>query len=130
MTTPVAITGSAVVAPDGAAAPTGALPVEARERAGRVERISGLALAAGAAALADAGVAVGIRRARAGVVLGTAFGCFLTNAEYLERFAAGGMAAASPRLFAATVSNAAAGEVSIARARKQLGFDPKFRAGA
>jgi 3-oxoacyl-[acyl-carrier-protein] synthase II len=49
-----------------------------------------------------------------GIVLGTAFGCFLTNAAYQRRLAEGGPSAASPRLFAATVSNAAAGELSIA----------------
>jgi 3-oxoacyl-[acyl-carrier-protein] synthase II len=48
------------------------------------------------------------------VVLGTAFGCFLTNAAYARRIAEGGPGAASPRLFAATVSNAAAGELAIA----------------
>jgi 3-oxoacyl-[acyl-carrier-protein] synthase II len=53
-------------------------------------------------------------RPRLGIVLGTAFGCFLTNAAYQRRFAEGGPSAASPRLFAATVSNAAAGELSIA----------------
>jgi 3-oxoacyl-(acyl-carrier-protein) synthase len=47
-------------------------------------------------------------------VIGTAFGCALTNAAYAERLATGGPAAASPRLFAATVSNAAAGELAIA----------------
>src|SRR5262245_61877144 len=53
-------------------------------------------------------------RPRLGIVLGTTFGCFLTNAAYQRRFAEGGPSAASPRLFAATVSNAAAGELSIA----------------
>src|SRR5207237_450769 len=51
---------------------------------------------------------------RAGIVLGTAFGCFLTNAAYQRRLAAEGPPGASPRLFAATVSNAAAGELAIA----------------
>jgi 3-oxoacyl-[acyl-carrier-protein] synthase II len=49
-----------------------------------------------------------------GIVLGTAFGCFLTNAAYQRRLAETSAAAASPRLFAATVSNAAAGELAIA----------------
>jgi len=114
VTAPVAITGGAAVAPGGEPLATGALSAEVRERVGRVERISGLTLAAGLHALADAGVATAGCRERAGVVLGTAFGCFLTNAEYQERFASGGVAAASPRLFAATVSNAAAGELGIA----------------
>src|SRR5207244_2264754 len=67
-------------------------------------------------ALAAAGLeaADGAPRPRLGVVLGTAFGCFLTNADYQRRFLEGGPAAASPRLFAATVSNAAAGELAIA----------------
>jgi 3-oxoacyl-[acyl-carrier-protein] synthase II len=111
--TPIAITGGGCVAPGAGALATEALPVELRERMGRVERLSALALAAGAAALADARVGLGSRRDRAGIVLGTAFGCFLTNADYQERLAAGGVAAASPRLFAATVSNAAAGELGI-----------------
>jgi 3-oxoacyl-(acyl-carrier-protein) synthase len=114
VTADVAITGSALVAPGGEPVPGAALPAELRDRISRVERLSGLALAAGFGALGDSGIAVRSRHERAGVVLGTAFGCFLTNAEYQERLAAGGVAAASPRLFAATVSNAAAGEVSIA----------------
>jgi 3-oxoacyl-(acyl-carrier-protein) synthase len=114
VTVGVAITGGAVLAPGGGPVPGDALPGELRERISRVERVSGLALAAGFGALGDAGITLEARRERAGVVLGTAFGCFLTNAEYQQRFAAGGVGAASPRLFAATVSNAAAGEVSIA----------------
>ena len=64
----------------------------------------------------EAGLAVtdGAPRPRVGVALGTAFGCFLTNAAYQRRVATDGPRAASPRLFAATVSNAAAGEVGIA----------------
>jgi len=114
MTVPVAITGGTLVAPDGRSLAAAALSPEVRERVGRVERISGLALAAGVQALGDAGGTVDVRRERAGVVLGTAFGCFLTDHEYQERFVSGGVAAASPRLFAATVSNAAAGELGIA----------------
>jgi 3-oxoacyl-(acyl-carrier-protein) synthase len=113
----VAITGGAVVAPSGDAVPTASLSAEWRERVGRVERISALALTAGVRALAQAGLAVGPRREDAGIVLGTAFGCFLTNADFQRRVAAGGPSAASPRSFAATVSNAAAGELAIA-----LGF--------
>jgi 3-oxoacyl-[acyl-carrier-protein] synthase II len=87
-----------------------------RARATRAERISQLALAAADAALLDAGLRLvdGEPRASIGVVLGTAFGCFLTNAAYQHRVASGGPAAASPRLFAATVSNAAAGEIGVA----------------
>jgi 3-oxoacyl-(acyl-carrier-protein) synthase len=87
-----------------------------RARAARAERVSQLALAAADAALVDAGLRLvdGEPRASIGIVLGTAFGCFLTNAAYQHRVATGGPAAASPRLFAATVSNAAAGEIGVA----------------
>jgi len=114
VTADVVITGGATLAPGGGPVAAGALSGELRDRVARVERISALALAAGAGALGDAGIDARLRRERAGVVFGTAFGCWLTNAEYQERFAVGGVGAASPRLFAATVSNAAAGEVSIA----------------
>jgi 3-oxoacyl-[acyl-carrier-protein] synthase II len=92
------------------------LPEPVRTRAGRAERVTQLVLSAAAPALAMAGLATtdGDPRPRIGVVLGTAFGCFLTNAAYQRRFAEGGPASASPRLFAATVSNAAAGELAIA----------------
>jgi len=97
--------------------PLGHLPEAVQARAARSERITALTLAAAGAALAAArlvpdgstGPSPGI-----GVVLGTAFGCFLSNAAYQQRFAEGGAAAASPRIFAATVSNAAAGELAIA----------------
>ena len=108
----VVITGSgSVTAPS-----LDALPEAVRARAARAERVSQLALAAADAALLDAGLhlADGEPRAGIGVVLGTAFGCFLTNAAYQHRVATGGPAAASPRLFAATVSNAAAGEIGVA----------------
>src|SRR5207249_2926578 len=70
--------------------------------------------AAAGRALAAAGLAAAAPETRAGIVLGTAFGCFLTNAAYQRRLAAEGPPGASPRLFAATVSNAAAGELAIA----------------
>src|SRR5205823_5985739 len=86
-----------------------------RGRASRAERVTQLLLAAGGRALATAGFdAAAAAETRAGIVVGTAFGCFLTNAAYQRRVAAGGQTAASPRLFAATVSNAAAGELAIA----------------
>lgn len=93
-----------------------ALPEAVRARAARAERVTQLAFSAVAPALAMAGLAAsdGDPRPWIGLVLGTAFGCFLTNAAYQRRFAAGGPPAASPRLFAATVSNAAAGELAIA----------------
>lgn len=91
------------------------LPEAARSRAARSERITQLAFSAVGPALAMAGLATtdGEPRARVGIVVGTAFGCLLTNAAFERRLVQGGAAAASPRLFAATVSNAAAGEVSI-----------------
>lgn len=93
-----------------------ALPEPVRVRASRSERVTQLAFSAAGPALAMAGLAMtdGDPRPWIGLVLGTAFGCFLTNAAYQRRFASGGASAASPRLFAATVSNAAAGEVAIA----------------
>ena len=113
----IALTGAGALTPAAAAEPVLARLAEpVRARAARAERITQLALVAGGAALAAAGLEVfeGPPRARIGVVLGTAFGCFLTNAAYQRRLAEGGPAAASPRLFAATVSNAAAGELGIA----------------
>jgi 3-oxoacyl-[acyl-carrier-protein] synthase II len=109
--TEIAITGAA-------AAVVGELPEPpeaVRVRAARAERVTQLALAAAGRALVDAGLMMteGAPRPRLGVALGTAFGCFLTNAAYQRRLAADGAKLASPRLFAATVSNAAAGEVAI-----------------
>jgi 3-oxoacyl-[acyl-carrier-protein] synthase II len=114
VTTPVAITGAGERL--GTDDPLAGLPEPVRARGQRAERVTALALGAVAAALRGAGLAAldGPPRPRLGIVLGTAFGCFLTNAAYQRRLAEGGPAAASPRLFAATVSNAAAGEVSIA----------------
>src|SRR5262249_42670516 len=92
-------------------------PEAVQARAARSERITALTLAAAGAALAAARLVPNGSTApnpRAGVVLGTAFGCFLSNAAYQQRFVEGGPAAASPRIFAATVSNAAAGELAIA----------------
>jgi len=107
---PLAITGVGT-APSGVA-----LPEAVRARAARAERVPQLALGACGAALAAAGLAVtdGAPRPRVGIVLGTAYGCFLTNAAFQRGVAARGQAGASPRAFAATVSNAAAGEVAIA----------------
>ncbi len=113
---------SLAVAITGAGALTGrdfsfdGLPEAVQTRAVRAERVTQLVLAAAGKALAAAGLdaADGVPRPRLGIVLGTAFGCFLTNAAYERRLLEGGPAAASPRLFAATVSNAAAGELAIA----------------
>jgi len=91
-------------------------PEGVRARATRAERVTQLVLLAAGRALVAAGLEAtdGAPRPRLGVVLGTAFGCFLTNAAFERRLLEGGPAAASPRLFAATVSNAAAGELAIA----------------
>jgi len=132
MSAPVAVTGAGavierskeprrlppdsalVMGPDGSI-PLGHLPEAVRGRAARAERVTQLVLAAAGRALAAAGFdAAAALETRAGIVLGTAFGCFLTNAAYQRRLAAEGPAGASPRLFAATVSNAAAGELAIA----------------
>ncbi len=108
------ITGVGVAGPEPDAAHP--LPGVVRARLARTERVTQLVLAAAGAALADAGLAdtTGPPRPRCGVVLGTAFGCFLTNAAYQRGLVERGPAGASPRLFAATVSNAAAGELAIA----------------
>lgn len=92
------------------------LPEPSRGRAARAERMTQLLLAAAIPALADAGVLVldGPARPPLGAVVGTALGCFLTNAAFQRRLAESGAGGASPRLFAATVSNAAAGELAIA----------------
>src|SRR5882724_12957861 len=127
---PVVVTGAGAVveaAPDSLLAhdaliigrdgsiPLGHLPAAVRARAVRAERATQLLLAAGGRALAAAGLdAAAAPETRAGIVVGTAFGCFLTNAAYQRRLAAEGPSGASPRLFAATVSNAAAGELAIA----------------
>jgi 3-oxoacyl-[acyl-carrier-protein] synthase II len=106
----IAITGA------GTAPPEDGLPEAVRIRAARVERVTRLALAASGGALEAAGLlaTAGAPRPGIGVVLGTAFGCFATNAAYQRGLAERGPAGASPRLFAATVANAAAGEVAIA----------------
>ncbi|HLY37216.1 MAG TPA: beta-ketoacyl synthase N-terminal-like domain-containing protein [Candidatus Binatia bacterium] len=115
MTDGVALTGAAWThaADDAALAP---LAEPLRTRALRAERVTRLVLVAGSRALELAGLAVdaGPPRVDVGVVLGTMLGCFLTNAAYAERLAEAGPPGASPRLFAATVSNAAAGELAIA----------------
>ncbi len=113
---PVAVTAMSAVREDGLDGALEALQAAVRARAHRTERVTQLALAAVGDALERSGHATteGAPRARHGIALGTAFGCFLTNAAYQRRLAADGVRAASPRLFAATVSNAAAGEVGIA----------------
>jgi len=106
---------------DGAwGAMVGDVPLEAeaqadKPRAGRLDRLSRLFLAASYRAVGAAGLHLADEdRERVGLSFGTGLGCLLTNAEYNEKIVAAGPSAASPRLFAYTVSSAAAGEVSIA----------------
>lgn len=112
----IVVSAAAVVGAADLAAALEALPEAIRVRALRAERVTQLAMAAAGIALEQAGVASGGDglRADVGVVLGTGFGCFLTNAEHQRRLATAGPAGASPRTFAATVSNAATGEIGIA----------------
>src|SRR5574340_105019 len=95
--------------------PRGMVPMEAHARLGRLDRVCRLFLSAAYSAVGAAGITRGTAAAdRVGLSFGTGWGCLLTNAEYFRKIAADGTAAASPRLFAYTVSSAAAGEVSIA----------------
>lgn len=114
--TRVAITAAAATAGGALSAALEWLPEPVRQRAQRSERLSQLTLAVVGRALGDAGHACldAVPRPAFGIALGTAFGCFLTNAAYQRRLALDGVRGASPRLFAATVSNAAAGEAGIA----------------
>ena len=66
-------------------------------------------------AVDDAGLALPlVRPERVGLAFGTGLGCLLSDAEFYEKVVAHGAPAASPRVFAYTVSSAAAGEVTIA----------------
>lgn len=95
--------------------PLSRLPAAHRVRVGRVDRLCRFFLAASYMALEDADLSIEAGEAdRIGISFGTGLGCLLTNEEYNQRVIAQGPAAASPRLFAYTVSSAAAGEVSIA----------------
>jgi 3-oxoacyl-(acyl-carrier-protein) synthase len=97
------------------AIPLAAVPADRRARIGRLDRISQLFLAASCLAVQDAALALPSNDAeRVGLSFGTGLGCLLSNAEFYGRVVEQGAAAASPRLFASTVSSAAAGEVSIA----------------
>lgn len=97
------------------AIPLDATPAESRIRIGRLDRLCRLFLSAAYLAVDDARLETRQADAdRVGLAFGTALGCVLTNAEYNAKLVQHGPAAASPRLFAYTVSSAAAGEVSIA----------------
>ncbi len=95
--------------------PLDTLPERIQTRLDRLDRLCRLFLAAAYGAVSDAGLLAAMPEGESfGLSFGTGLGCLLTNAEYFEKVVTGGAAAASPRLFAYTVSNAAAGEVSIA----------------
>jgi 3-oxoacyl-[acyl-carrier-protein] synthase II len=95
--------------------PLDAVPADTRARSGRLDRICRLFLAASFLAVDDASLAIAAHDAeRVGLSFGTGLGCLLSDAEFYEKVVEQGAAAASPRVFAYTVSSAAAGEVSIA----------------
>lgn len=102
--------------------PLSAVPEDKRARIGRLDRLCRFFLSASYLAVGAAGLKIGpddgsAQQAvpeRVGLSFGTGLGCLLTDAEYNRRVVEQGPAGASPRLFAYTVSSAAAGEVSIA----------------
>lgn len=95
--------------------PLDAIPPDKRTRIGRLDRLCRLFLSTAYLAVDAAGVRVADADAeRVGLSFGTGLGCLLTDAEYNQKLVEQGPSAASPRLFAYTVSSAAAGEVSIA----------------
>jgi 3-oxoacyl-[acyl-carrier-protein] synthase II len=95
--------------------PFDAVPADVRARSGRLDRICRLFLAASCLAVDDSGFTIANGDAeRVGLSFGSGLGCLLSDAEFYDRVIAQGAAAASPRVFAYTVSSAAAGEVSIA----------------
>lgn len=95
--------------------PLHAIPSGARTRIGRLDRLCRLFLSAAFLAVHDARLEITAAMSeRTGLSFGTGLGCLLTNAEYFEKVVEQGPTAASPRLFAYTVSSAAAGEASIA----------------
>jgi 3-oxoacyl-[acyl-carrier-protein] synthase II len=97
------------------AIPLDAVPDGVRARSGRLDRICRLFLAASFGAVDDAAFTIAPAEAeRVGLSFGTGLGCLLSDAEYYAKVVEQGAAAASPRVFAYTVSSAAAGEVSIA----------------
>ncbi|MGD0948357.1 MAG: beta-ketoacyl synthase N-terminal-like domain-containing protein [Candidatus Binatia bacterium] len=95
--------------------PMSAVPEDKRARIGRLDRLCRFFLAASYLAADAAGLVILPDEAeRVGLSFGTGLGCLLTDEEYNRRVVKQGPSAASPRLFAYTVSSAAAGEVSIA----------------
>lgn len=95
--------------------PLAAVPADKRAHIGRLDRLCRLYLSAAYLAVDAAQLRIEDGDAeRVGLSFGTGLGCLLTNAEYNQKLVDQGPSAASPRLFAYTVSSAAAGEVSIA----------------
>jgi 3-oxoacyl-[acyl-carrier-protein] synthase II len=95
--------------------PVDLVPPDKRTRLGRLDRLSRLFLSASYLAIQDAGLdTTALDAERFGLSLGTGLGCLLTDEQYYRRVLEKGLAAASPQLFAYTVSSAAAGEISIA----------------
>ena len=95
--------------------PLDVIPADKRTHTGRLDRLCRLFLSAAYLAVDAAALRIEEEDAeRVGLSFGTGLGCLLTNAEYNQKLVAHGPTAASPRLFAYTVSSAAAGEVSIA----------------
>src|SRR5215510_4623033 len=93
-----------------ASIPFDAVPAETRARSGRLDRICRLFLAASFLAVEDAALAIAAADAeRVGLSFGTGLGCLLSDAEFYDKVIEQGVAAASPRVFAYTVSSAAAG---------------------
>lgn len=95
--------------------PLDVIPADKRTHTGRLDRLCRLFLSAAYLAVDAAALRIeAVDAERVGLSFGTGLGCLLTNAEYNQKLSAHGPSAASPRLFAYTVSSAAAGEVSIA----------------
>ena len=99
--------------------PVAAIPADKRAHLGRLDRFCRLFLSAAylawdAAALDPAAMDL----SRVGLSFGTGLGCLLTDEEFNRKVLEQGPAAASPLLFAYTVSSAAAGEVAIALGAK------------
>jgi 3-oxoacyl-[acyl-carrier-protein] synthase II len=91
------------------------LPAATLPRMGRLDRLCRLLLSAAGRAIDAASLDMrAVDAERVGLSVGTGLGCLLTNAEFNRRIVEAGPTAASPQLFAYTVSSAAAGEVSIA----------------
>jgi 3-oxoacyl-[acyl-carrier-protein] synthase II len=95
--------------------PMVAVPADKHIRIDRLDRLCRFFLAAAYLAADDARLVIAPEEAdRVGLAFGTGLGCLLTDAEYNRKVVEQGPSAASPRLFAYTVSSAAAGQVSIA----------------